>query len=56
MTRDDVPETIGARMQRRAPRLKYSVLEMRALREAGFALPRPWQDALREYVRTLSLA
>jgi len=40
-------------MQRRAPRLKYSVLEMEALRDAGFALPRPWQEALADYVHTL---
>ena len=44
-----------ALMQRRAPRLKYSVLEMKALRDGGFMAPRPWQDALAEYVRTLNL-
>jgi dTDP-4-dehydrorhamnose reductase len=44
-----------AQMGRRAPRLKYSVMEMRALREAGFTLPRPWQQALAEYVRSLNL-
>jgi dTDP-4-dehydrorhamnose reductase len=41
-----------AMMRRRAPRLKYAVMEMGALRQAGFALPRSWQDALREYVHT----
>jgi dTDP-4-dehydrorhamnose reductase len=39
-----------AMMRRRAPRLKYGVMEMGALRQAGFALPRSWQDALAEYV------
>jgi dTDP-4-dehydrorhamnose reductase len=42
-------------MGRRAPRLKYAVMEMAALEAAGFSLPRPWQDALADYVRTLSL-
>lgn len=40
-------------MGRPAKRLKYSVMEMQALREAGFQLPRPWQDALDEYLGTL---
>ncbi len=44
-----------AQMGRRAPRLKYSVMEMSALRTAGFALPRPWPDALADYVRSLEL-
>jgi len=54
----DPAKVIGvpdALMQRRAPRLKYSVLEMRALRDAGFALPRPWQEALAAYIHTLKL-
>ena len=42
-------------MGRRAPRLEYAVMEMRALQQAGFAPPRPWQDALEEYIRTLRL-
>jgi dTDP-4-dehydrorhamnose reductase len=42
-------------MQRRAPRLKYAVMEMEALRRAGFALPRPWQEALADYVLTVKL-
>jgi dTDP-4-dehydrorhamnose reductase len=37
-------------MRRPAVRPKYHVMEMRALSEAGFALPRPWQEALAEYV------
>jgi dTDP-4-dehydrorhamnose reductase len=40
-------------MGRRAKRLKYAVMEMGALKQAGFAPPRPWQEALAEYVRTL---
>jgi len=47
-----VPDAL---MQRRAPRLKYSVLDMAALRHAGFALPRPWQETLADYVHTLKL-
>jgi dTDP-4-dehydrorhamnose reductase len=42
-------------MGRRAPRLKYAVMEMAALKAAGFSLPRPWQEALAAYIRTLSL-
>jgi len=41
-------------MGRRAPRLKYAVMEMAALRGAGFTLPRPWPEALADYVGTLS--
>jgi len=40
-------------MGRRAVRLKYAVMEMAALKQAGFAPPRPWQAALAEYIRTL---
>ena len=47
-----VPDAL---MQRRAPRLKYSVLEMGALRRGGFSLPRDWHDSLADYVRTLRL-
>ncbi|HMD84987.1 MAG TPA: NAD(P)-dependent oxidoreductase [Terriglobia bacterium] len=49
----DPAKVIGvpdALMQRRAPRLKYAVMEMEALRLAGFVLPRPWQEALADYV------
>jgi dTDP-4-dehydrorhamnose reductase len=42
-------------MGRRAPRLKYALMEMAALKAAGFSLPRPWQEALADYIRTLSL-
>ncbi|HET9177366.1 MAG TPA: dTDP-4-dehydrorhamnose reductase [Terriglobia bacterium] len=40
-------------MGRPAKRLKYAVLEMRALQEAGFSLLRPWQAALDEYLGRL---
>jgi dTDP-4-dehydrorhamnose reductase len=42
-----------AEMGRRAPRLKYAVMAMNALEQAGFARPRPWQEALAEYVKSL---
>ena len=37
-------------MGRIGPRLKYAVMEMKALVASGFALPRPWREALCEYV------
>jgi dTDP-4-dehydrorhamnose reductase len=40
-------------MGQRAVRLKYSVMELGALKSAGIPLPRPWQKALAEYVPTL---
>ncbi len=40
-------------MGRPAKRLKYSVLECRALKNAGFSLPRTWQAAVDDYLRTL---
>lgn len=42
-------------MGRRARRLKYAVMEMAALKQAGFTLPRPWQDGLGEYILNLQL-
>jgi dTDP-4-dehydrorhamnose reductase len=45
----------SAQMGRRAPRLKYSVMEMEAIRAAGIETPRPWQEALADYIRTLEL-
>jgi dTDP-4-dehydrorhamnose reductase len=42
-------------MGRRAPRLKYAVMELGRLKREGFALPRPWQEALAEYVRGVRL-
>lgn len=52
----DTTKVIGvpdALMQRKAPRLKYSVMKMEALQHNGFALPRPWQEALTDYVDAL---
>lgn len=40
-------------MGRRAARVKYSVMEMAALKRGGFTLPPPWPDALASYVRTI---
>jgi dTDP-4-dehydrorhamnose reductase len=40
-------------MHRPGPRTKYSVMEMRALREAEIPLPRRWEDALAAYVATV---
>ena len=37
-------------LDRPAKRLKYAVMDMAALRQARIAPPRPWQDALREYL------
>ena len=45
----------AAQMGRRAPRLKYAVMEMAALRAAGFALPRHWQEALADYLGAMAL-
>lgn len=42
-----------AEMGRRAKRLQYAVMEMAALEHAGFSLPRPWSEALKEYVARL---
>jgi len=53
----DSSKVIGkpdAEMGRRAPRLKYAVMALDALRNAGFGLPRPWQESLAEYVQGLA--
>lgn len=42
-----------AEMNRPGPRAKYQVMEMRALSEAGIPLPRRWEEALQEYVKSL---
>jgi dTDP-4-dehydrorhamnose reductase len=39
-------------MRRPAPRPKYAVMEMKALKMAGIAPPRNWQAALAEYIST----
>src|SRR5207302_10948376 len=52
----DASKVIGvpmAEMRRVGPRLQYAVMEMAALVKAGIALPRPWKEALAEYVGTL---
>lgn len=52
----DLSKLVGIssdQMGRRAKRLKYAVMEMRALKEAGFSLPRSWQAALDEYLQPL---
>ena len=45
----------SAKMGRRAVRLKYSVMDMAAIEAAGVKLPRPWQEALFDYVGTVNL-
>lgn len=40
-------------MGRPAKRLKYAVMEMRALKDAGFTPPRLWQAAVDDYLKTL---
>jgi len=42
-----------ANMNRPGPRVPYSVLEIRALRERGFNAPRHWKAALKHYVSSL---
>jgi dTDP-4-dehydrorhamnose reductase len=42
-----------AEMGRRTPRLKYAVMAMDGLKQAGFAPPRHWEEALMDYVRGL---
>lgn len=44
-----------AEMGRPAPRAKYAVMEMNALKQAGISPPRSWQTALAEYVKTYLL-
>lgn len=43
----------SAEMGRPAVRLKYAVMAMEALVREGFTPPRPWQEALAEYVGSL---
>jgi dTDP-4-dehydrorhamnose reductase len=43
----------GSEMGRRAVRLKYAVMDMQALRQAGIAPPRSWEEALAEYIHSL---
>lgn len=51
----DLSKIIGKpleEMGRPAKRLKYAVMEMRALKQGGFSLLRPWEDALADYIRS----
>ena len=43
----------SSEMGRPAVRLKYALMSMDALASEGFAPPRPWQEALAEYVSSL---
>jgi dTDP-4-dehydrorhamnose reductase len=42
-------------MRRPGPRLKYSVMDMKALRDAGAEEPRSWEDALDNYIGSLKM-
>ncbi len=44
-----------AEMKRPGPRPKYVAMEMAELRKQGFSLPRPWEEALSEYVAMLQV-
>ncbi len=44
-----------AEMRRPAARLKYAVMSMGALTRAGIGLPRPWDVALQDFIRSLDL-
>lgn len=51
----DTGKVVGkpsAEMGRLAPRPKHSIMTMRALEQAGIALPRPWPEALETYIRS----
>ena len=37
-------------MKRKGPRAKYAVMKMKALADAGIALPRHWKEAVEEYI------
>ena len=40
-------------MKRPGPRVKYSIMDMKGLRDAGIREPRPWEEALADYVSTM---
>ncbi len=57
LARLDPNKVIGkpsAEMGRPGARLSYAVMAMDALEQRGFALPRPWEEALAEYVQSLN--
>lgn len=41
-------------MRRPGPRLTYAVMQMKALKDAKIELPRHWESAVQEYVKTLT--
>ncbi len=43
----------SAEMGRPGARLKYATMAMDALQQNGFSLPRPWEEALGEYIQSL---
>jgi dTDP-4-dehydrorhamnose reductase len=52
----DASKVVGVpadQLGRRAKRPKYVVMEMQALRGAGFTLPRPWPAALADYLKII---
>jgi dTDP-4-dehydrorhamnose reductase len=56
IARLDPAKVVGnpsSEMGRRAKRLKYAVMETAALRKAGFAPLRPWQEALADYIAAI---
>ncbi len=58
LARLDPAKVVGvpsAKMGRRAARIPYAVMEMAALVGAEIPLPRPWEEALAEYVAGLPL-
>lgn len=56
LARLDPARVIGkplGEMKRAGPRPKYVVMEMAELKKRGFALPRPWEEALSDYIAWL---
>lgn len=53
LTAENIVGKPMAEMKRKAPRPEYSVMEMKALSNAGILPPRHWKDALAEYVEPL---
>ena len=58
LTKLDSKNIIGKpmdEMKRPGPRVKYSIMDMKALRAAGIREPRSWEEALGDYVSTMKL-